>query len=104
MSVGALSGNGTPTGLAVDPSGQKLLLMSGINSLTYYELSVVPLAVATVSPFTAAPGASVTIRGSGFVAETTATIAGKSASCTLMGAQTLQCAVPEANPGLAPMA
>jgi WD40 repeat protein len=102
LSVGPLSGNGSLTGFAVDPSGRKILL-SGINSLTYYELSVVPLAVATVTPITAAPGASVTIRGSGFVAGTTAKIAGKSTSCSLVDARTLQCAVPEANAGLAPM-
>jgi len=34
----------------------------------------------------------------------TATTAEKSASCTLMDAQTLQCAVPKANAGLAPTA
>jgi len=90
------------TMLAIDPSGRKILASAG-TSLRYYELAVVPLAVATVSPAEAPPGASITIRGNGFVAGTTATIAGKSASCTLVDEQTLQCMVPNVSAGLAPM-
>jgi hypothetical protein len=87
---------------AVDPSGQKILACTA-SSLNYYQLAVVPLAVATVTPETAAPGASLTVRGSGFVAGTTATIAGTSASCAMLDAQTLQCSVPAVKTGLAPM-
>ena len=87
---------------AVDPSGQKILAVGG-TTLNYSKLAVVPLAVATVSPASAPPGAALTIRGTGFVAGTTATIAQKSASCTLVDAQTLQCAVPALSAGLAPM-
>jgi len=87
---------------ATDPTGQKILVSSGA-SLTYYELAVVPLAVATVIPVAATPGTALTIRGNGFVAATTATIAGKTASCTFVDGQTLQCAVPSASAGLAPM-
>ena len=88
--------------LATDPTGQKILVYAG-TSLNYYELAVVPLAVGTVTPAAATPGTALTIRGNGFVAATTATIADKSASCTFVDGQTLQCAVPSASAGLAPM-
>ncbi len=87
---------------AVDPSGQKILVCAG-TSLNYYELAVVPLAVGTVNPSDATPGTALTIRGNGFVAGTTATIAGRSASCTLVDGQTLQCTLPKVNAGMAPM-
>jgi len=87
---------------ATDPTGKKLLVSAG-TSLNYYELAVVPLAVGTVTPAAATPGTALTIRGNGFVAATTATIAGRSASCTFVDGQTLQCAVPNASAGLAPM-
>jgi WD40 repeat protein len=101
----SLGFSGTPyiAAFAVDPGGQKILICCSSNSLGYYELAVVPLAVATVSPATVTPGASLTVRGSGFVAGTAATIAGVSASCTMVDAQTLQCGVLNANAGLAPM-
>jgi hypothetical protein len=109
LSLGAVCGvgpdrcSGSLAGVAVDPTGKKVLTLGGDGALNYSELSVVPLAVATVTPASAAPGASLTIRGSGFVAGTAATIAGKSTSCTLMDSQTLQCTLPDANTGLAPM-
>jgi hypothetical protein len=90
------------TAFAVDPSGQKILVCAG-TSLNYYELAPVPLAVGMVSPAQATPGTALTIRGNGFVAGTTATIAGKSASCSLADDQTLQCVVPNVNTGVAPM-
>ncbi len=87
---------------AIDPSGRKILAAAG-TSLNYYELAVVPLAAGTVSPAEATPGATLKIRGNGFVAGTTATIAGKSASCTPIDDQTLQCVLPSVKAGLAPM-
>lgn len=87
---------------AIDPSGQKILVCNG-TSLHYYQLAVVPLAVATVSPADAAPGASLTVRGDGFEAGITAKIGGQSASCSLIDPQTLQCTLPNVNAGLEPM-
>ena len=87
---------------AIDPTGQKILVCAN-GSLNYYELAVVPLAVGTVSPVQATPGTTLTISGDGFVAETTATIAGTSASCTMANSQTLQCGVPTVSAGLTPM-
>jgi WD40 repeat protein len=87
---------------AVDPSGREILVCAG-TSLNYYELAVVPLAVATVNPAAATPGTALTIRGNGFVAGTTATIAGTSSSCTQVDGQTLQCVVPNVTAGMAPI-
>lgn len=100
LTVGSLSS--AATALAIDPDGRKILVCSG-TSLHYYELAVVPLAVATVSPANAAPGATLTVRGNGFVAGTTVTIGGQSASCTMVDQQTLQCGLPNVNAGLEPM-
>jgi WD40 repeat protein len=90
------------TALAIDPSGRKILACGG-NSLIYYELSVVPLAAATVIPAHAAPGETVTVRGNGFVSGTSATIGGLSAACTMLDDSTLQCVIPNVNAGPAPM-
>lgn len=92
----------TATALAVDPTGEKIVVVAG-TSLSYYQLAVVPLAVATVTPAQAPPGASVTVHGNGFVTGTAAKIAGQSAPCTYVDSQTLQCLVPNLNIGLAPM-
>jgi hypothetical protein len=88
--------------LAVDPTGQKILVCAG-TSLHYYELAVVPLAAASVSPAQAAVGASLTIHGNGFVAGTKVVIAKQSAKCSMVNSQTLRCSVPDVRPGLAPM-
>jgi hypothetical protein len=90
------------TALAIDGSGKKILVCAG-KTLNYYELSVVPLAVGTVTPAAAAPGANVALRGDGFVSTTAVTIGGKSAVCTATDAQTLQCGVPNVPPGMAPL-
>ena len=94
------SGNGTPIPiigvpqpLAIDPSGSKILgaLQNGVG---YFELSVVPLGVGTVSPATASVGAVIQLRGSGFVAGLTATIGDKAAACSVVDSETLSCTVP----------
>ena len=87
---------------AIDPTGQKILVVAG-TSLNYYQLAVVPLAVGTVSPATATPGTTLTIRGDGFTSGTMVSIAGTRASCTMTDGQTLQCVTPNVNAGLAPM-
>jgi WD40 repeat protein len=91
--------SGYTTAFAIDPSGQKIVACAG-PLLTYYELAVIPLAVGTVSPAVATPGTTLTIRGDGFVAGTTVSIAGKSASCSMVDDQTLQCVTPNVNAGL----
>jgi hypothetical protein len=87
---------------AIDPGGRKILACEG-TSLHYYELSVVPLAAATVTPAGAAAGQTVTVRGNGFVSGTSATIGSQNSSCTMVDDQTLQCVVPGVIAGPAPM-
>ncbi len=79
--------------LAIDPSGQQIL-MATQSGVSYFDLSVVPLAVGTVSPAQAAVGANVQIRGSGFVSGTTVQIGGQSATCSVVDSETISCTVP----------
>ena len=88
--------------LAIDATGTQILL--GLqNGLAYFDLAVVPLAVGTVAPVSAAAGATIQVRGSGFVAGTTVKIGGLSASCTFVDAETLSCTVPSLGSGAVPM-
>lgn len=84
--------------LAIDPSGSKILgaLQNGVG---YFELTVVPLALGTVTPATASAGGVIQVRGSGFLAGLTATIGGKAASCSVVDSKTLSCTVPNLVPG-----
>lgn len=88
--------------LAIDLTGQKVLFAHD-TSISYYKLSVIPLAIGSVSPILVASGTSVTIKGSGFVSGTAVTIGGRSSVCNSADSETLQCIVPALNPGPAPM-
>jgi hypothetical protein len=88
--------------LAIDPTGQKILVITPAG-VSYFELSVIPLAVGTVSPTQGSAGSSISIRGSGFVSATTVQIGGKNASCIVTDSQTLTCTVPSLPLGSAPM-
>ena len=92
----------TAKALAIDPTGTKFLACAG-TSLRYFELAVVPLAVGTISPANATQGSSITVSGDGFVSGTTALIGGKSAICSTIDSQTINCVVPDVNTGLEPM-
>lgn len=88
--------------LAIDATGTKILL--GLqNGLAYFQLDVVPLAVGTVIPETAPPGATIQVHGSGFLAATTVKIGGLRANCGFVDAETLSCAVPALKSGAASM-
>jgi hypothetical protein len=99
-SVGPILGPDRP--LAIDPAGDKVLVatMAGVS---YFDLSVVPLAVGTISPGQASTGTSVTIRGSGFTSGTTVQMNGQTARCTLGSSEVLSCVVPTLSPGLVAM-
>jgi hypothetical protein len=88
--------------LAIDPTGQKILALTQ-NGVSYFELSVIPLAVGTISPSQVSAGGAITVRGSGFVSGTTVKISGLSASCTVTDSETLSCTVPSLPVGAAPM-
>lgn len=79
--------------LAIDSTGAKILL-SLQGGLAYFNLEVVPLAVGTITPASAASGATIQVRGSGFTAGTTAKLGGQNANCSFVDTQTLSCTVP----------
>lgn len=88
--------------LAIDPTGKKILVAT-LSGVSYFELSVVPLAVGTVSPKVGSAGTNVQIRGSGFVSGTTVQIGGQNANCTETNSETLSCSIPNLPSGAAPM-
>ena len=88
--------------LAIDPTGKKILVATP-TGVSYFELSVVPLAVGTVSPTQGPTGTNIQIRGSGFVSGTTVQIGGQNAICTEMDSETLSCTVPKLPSGSVPM-
>lgn len=79
--------------LAIDPTGQQILVATQ-SGLSYFKLSVVPLAVGTVSPTQGPVGTPIQLKGSGFVPGTTAQIGGRSAACSDVDSETLSCTVP----------
>ncbi|MFZ1113619.1 MAG: hypothetical protein WAN33_14255 [Candidatus Acidiferrales bacterium] len=84
---------GLPNAMAIDSTGQNIFLIAQ-TGLTIVTLDAVPLSIGYVTPSTGAPGASITIRGSGFAQGTTATFNGTAASITFVDANTLQTAIP----------
>jgi len=88
---------------AVNTAGDEILANIA-GGVAYFQLSVVPLAVGTVSPAQGSAGTSIVVTGSGFVAGTAVTIGGKKAACTLTNGQSLACIVPSLNSGAFPMA
>jgi IPT/TIG domain-containing protein len=100
--IGAGSSVSSYRPLAIDPTGQKILVATQ-TGVSYFELSVIPLAVGTVSPSAGSAGTSVQIRGSGFVSGTAAQIGGQNATCTETDSETLSCTIPNLPAGSAPM-
>lgn len=82
-------------GLAIDPTGQNIFLLTS-TGLTIVALDNVPLSIGSLSPTSGASGSTITIRGSGFTQQTTATCNGSNATVTFVEADTLQLALPTA--------
>jgi hypothetical protein len=80
-------------GLAIDPTGQNIFLLTS-TGLTIVTLDNVPLSIGSLSPTSGASGSTITIRGSGFAQQTTATCNGSNATVTFVDADTLQLALP----------
>jgi IPT/TIG domain-containing protein len=93
--------------LATDENGQRLFAITSSDgtaqnaALTIVQLAAVLLGIGTIQPATvsAAGGATLTIRGSGFMNGTTVTLNGKSATVTFKDANTLSVATPPLTPG-----
>jgi IPT/TIG domain len=80
-------------GLAIDPTGQNIFLLT-TTGLTIITLDSVPLSIGSVTPNSGAGGTAVTIRGSGFTQQTTATCNGIAVSITFVDADTLDLVLP----------
>jgi len=80
-------------GLAIDQTGQNIFLLTS-TGLTIDTLDNVPLSIGSLSPTSGASGSTITIRGSGFAQQTTATCNGSNATVTFVDADTLQLALP----------
>ena len=93
--------------LAIDENGAQLFAITSSDgtpqnaSLTVVRLAAVPLGIGTIQPSTvsAAGGATLTIRGSGFVNAPTVAINGKSATVTFKDANTLTVTIPSLTAG-----
>ncbi len=88
--------------LAIDENGQRLFAITSTDGspqnsgITVVQLAKVPLGIGTLTPATgpSAGGASITLRGSGFVSGVTVSIGGKSAVTTFKDANTLTFVAP----------
>jgi archaellum component FlaF (FlaF/FlaG flagellin family) len=100
--IGLPSSMGSYRPLAIDPTGEKILVATQ-TGISYFELGVIPLAVGTVTPAQGSAGASIQVRGSGFVASTAVQIGGSSAACTEVDSETMSCTVPGLPQGAAAM-
>lgn len=93
--------------LATDENGRRLFAITSSDgtpqnaSLTVVQLSAVPLGIGTIQPSTvsAAGGATLTIRGSGFLSTPTVSINGKTATVAFKDANTLSVTLPALTPG-----
>jgi len=88
--------------LAIDPTGKKILVATP-TGVSYFELSVIPLAAGTVSPDQGPAGTNIQIRGSGFVSGTTVQIGDQNAICAETDTETLSCTIPDLPLGSTPM-
>ncbi len=86
--------------LTLDEDGQKIFALT-TSGLTVVQLTNVPLGIGWVSPATAsaAGGATLTIRGSGFQTGTTVTIGGKTANAIFKDMNTLTVVTPAVTAG-----
>jgi hypothetical protein len=93
--------------LATDENGQRLFASTSADgtrlnaALTVVQLAAVPLGIGTITPSTvsAAGGATLMIRGSGFQSATTLTINGKPSTVTFKDSNTLLVVTPALIPG-----
>jgi hypothetical protein len=79
--------------MAITPAGDQIFLLTTAG-LTIVELDSVPLEIGSVTPSSGVAGSLVSIRGTGFVAGTSVTVSGISASASLVDASTLSVTIP----------
>jgi hypothetical protein len=79
--------------MAITPAGDQVFLLTTAG-LTVIELDSVPMAIAKVSPASGSAGATLTVRGSGFLRGTSAKINGIPAPVSFEDASTLKIIIP----------
>jgi hypothetical protein len=79
--------------MAITPTGDQIFLLTTAG-LTIVDLDSVPLGIGSVTPASGAAGSLVSIRGTGFVAGTSITVNGISASASFVDASTLSVTIP----------
>ena len=84
--------------MAIAPTGQNIFLITN-QGLTVITLTGAPISVGSATPSSGTAGTSVTVRGSGFVQGTTASLNGQSVSPTFVDADTLTLTIPAAATG-----
>jgi hypothetical protein len=95
----AVAGSDTyPYPFALDTTGTELFVAE-LENLYVIQLAEAPLSIASVNPASAAPGTSVTIRGSGFESGTTVQFGTTAASAEFVDAMTLTVTAPSAASG-----
>lgn len=92
-----------PVSLATDPEGRMIFLITD-KGLTVVDLGEAPLSVGRLTPERGSPGMQITLRGSGFNSDTTATVAGFTASTTFIDPTTLTLTIPAGVSGAATIA
>ncbi len=84
--------------LAIDSGGRFIYLLTN-KGLTIVDLGEAPLSIGWVNPATTAPGAQVTVRGSGFNSATAAAVNGLTAAVSLVDENTLTLSIPNISAG-----
>jgi hypothetical protein len=84
--------------IAIDSGGRYVFLLTD-QGLTVVDLGEAPLSIGHLSVSTAAPGAQITVRGSGFDSATTATVGGVAATVSFTDQNTLTLTVPTVTVG-----
>jgi hypothetical protein len=79
--------------MAITPAGDQIFLLTTAG-LTIVDLDSVPLGIGSVTPASGAAGSLVSVRGTGFVAGTSVTVNGISASAAFVDASTLSVTIP----------
>lgn len=84
----------------MDETGQRIFALAS-SGLTVVQLANAPLCIGTVSPSNVPAGSdsTITIRGSGFQAGTTATIGGEKAAVTFKDSSTITLVTPTLSQG-----
>ena len=89
----------TVSPMAIDGGGQHIFLITNMG-LTIIDLGEAPLSIGHLSQTTVSVGSQITVRGSGFENQISATVGGVTATISYSDSETLTLNIPAANAGL----